>query len=261
VIAPPVRTLVVDDEPLARRALRALIDETDWLEWIGEAEDGPTAARLIGVERPELVFMDVELPGLSGIEVLSAANSTTMVVIFTTAYEEYALTAFELGAIDYLVKPFGRQRLERAIARAVPQLEAVRAGGGRSLAADSTFEDRVRLARGGRLPLTELFVRDRGSVIRVPLADVTRFEADDDYVAVYASGRRYLVHVTLSDLADRLDPGAFVRIHRSHIVQLSHVQSMAPVDPNRVAVRLADGSRVVASRTGTRALRGRVRGL
>ena len=129
----PIRTFVVEDEPLARSALRALIEARTELHWIGEAPDGDTALVRMAPEGAELVFLDINLPGMSGIEMLSRMASPP-VVVFTTAHEEYAITAFELGAIDYLLKPFGRGRFARAVERALPLVEAARARRGRGAA-------------------------------------------------------------------------------------------------------------------------------
>jgi two-component system LytT family response regulator len=253
-MSPPVRTVVVDDEALARQALRRQIADVDWLEWVGEAEDGPAAVALIESVRPELLFLDVELPGLSGLDVLSRTE-IPMVVVFTTAFEEYALAAFELGAIDYLKKPFGRSRLIRAVQRALPQLEALRSGRAGSAVPDSaSLAARLTTARRDSA-LNEIFVRQRGSVVPIRVQDIVRLEADGDYVALHANGRRHLLYMNLGDLAARLESARFVRIHRSHVVNLAHLSSVAPVDADRAAVVMTDGARLVASRSGTRVLR------
>jgi len=183
-----------------------MISDVAALEWVGEAEEGIAAASLIDRARPEVVFLDVQLPGVSGIEILAQAN-VPMVVVFTTAFEQYALAAFELGAIDYLKKPFGQERFNRAVERAAPQVEVLRAGGG---AGAALLESRIHYAREARHPMSELFVRDRGIITRIAVADVLRFEADGDYVSVVVAGRRYLVYLNLGDLADQLDQGCFI---------------------------------------------------
>ena len=255
-ISPPVRVAVIDDEALARRALRHQIAELQCLEWVGEAEDGPGALDLIESARPELLFLDVELPGLSGLDVLSRTD-VPMVVVFTTAYDDYALVAFELGAIDYLRKPFGRARLVRAVERAVPQLQALRerSRSDAMLQGAASLDSRLLATRQNAAPLTEIYVRDRGSVVTVHVRDIVRMEADGDYVAVYASGRRHLVYVNLRDFAERLESARFVRIHRSHVVNLAHLVSVTAADADRAAVEMSDGAHLTASRSGTRALR------
>ena len=253
-----MRALVVDDEPVARAALRELLGGVSWVECIGEAADGVEAVAAIRDQHPDLVFLDVQIPGMSGIEVLERA-AADVAVIFTTAHDEYAMMAFELGAIDYLRKPFGKERFLRALERARPHLDARRARTPESV----SLTERLAAAASSTLaaePLTRLFVRDRGQVIPLQVADIVRCEADGDYVAVHAGGRRHLIYVNLSDLASRLDPTRFIRVHRSHLINLDRVSAMAPFDASRLEVRLADGSKVVASRAGTQLLRGHVRG-
>lgn len=248
----PMRALVVDDEPLARQAVQQLLAEVDWLMWVGEASDGIAAVEAIHSLKPELVFLDIQMPGASGIEVLERANSD-VAVIFTTAYDEYAMMAFELGAIDYLRKPFGRERFMRALERARPFLDARRAA--RNPEQNVPLAERLVFAQQETRALTRIFVRDRSNIIPVQISDVVRFEADGDYVAVITAQRRHLVYVNLTDLWARLDAEHFVRIHRSHIVNLDRVTAMVAHDANRLEVRMIDGSRIVASRNGTQLLR------
>jgi two-component system LytT family response regulator len=249
------RALLVDDEPVALRALRDLLTEIPWIEVVGNAADGLAALDAIARDKPDLVFLDVQMPGASGIDVLERAGAD-LAVIFTTAHDDYAMTAFELGAIDYLRKPFGKARFVRAVERARPHLEAARQR--RDASAGSPLAERLAFAREPARPISRLFVRDRGAVIPVRAMDVVRCEADGDYVAVHARGRRHLVYVNLGDLEAQLDPERFVRVHRSHLVNLDFVASLEPHDANRLEVRLKDGLRVVASRAGTQLLRARI---
>jgi two-component system, LytTR family, response regulator len=240
-----VRALIVEDEPIARQRLRALIADTEWLECVGEAENGPAALRAIDELQPDLVFLDIELPEMSGLEVLERITHQPL-VIFTTAYSKYAVAAFELEALDYLIKPFGPERFSSALERVrkslkqpdhVPSLARAREG----LAHDQ--------------PLNRLFVRDRGKIVPVDLHDVLYLAAEDDYVAVHLPGRRYLVYLPLTDFERRLDPARFVRIHRSYIVNLDHVTALVPFDPHRLNVELRDGTRLLASRDRSKSLR------
>lgn len=259
-MSPAASTIIVEDEPLARRALRTLIADTAWLDLLGEADNGEQGLELIRVARPELIFLDIQLPGMHGVDVLAQAGRDT-VVILTTAFDEHALVAFELGAIDYIRKPFGRERFDRALMRAAPQITALRARARRSTGSDAEIPLEARLAqvREHSRPLDVIYARDRGSIVPIPIVEVHRLEADGDFVAVFWRERRYLVCVTLRELSSRLDPTRFVRVHRSHVVNLSAVAEMASIDANRVEVRMRDGSKVVASRTGTRLLRERAR--
>jgi len=250
----PIRALIVDDEPLARRALRALLADEPSVQLVGEARDGPEAIEAIRRLRPELVFLDVRLPGASGLEVLERAQADVR-VIFTTAHDDYAIAAFELGAIDYLRKPFGRERLMRAVERARPQVVSARQPRGGSV----PLADRLKAAGDPALPRTRIFVRDEGAVVPLRCDEIVRCESDGDYVVVHARGRQFPVYLNLGDLAQQLDAEQFVRVHRSHLVNLDQVAAVTAHDPSRVAITLKDGSRVIASRSGTLLLRRRFR--
>ena len=239
-----ITALIIDDEPLARRRVRELLGEVLWVECVGEVADGRGAVRAIDELQPDLVFLDIRMPGCSGLEILRRVSHIPA-VIFTTAYDRYAVTAFELAAIDYLLKPFSRDRFLQALARARPALES-RAG-----TADG---DRAREALGEG-PVSRLFVRENGRVVPLRASMVERLEACDDFAYALVQGRRYRINATLNDLERRLDPAAFVRIHRSHIVNLDHVAAWIPYDGSRFEVRLRDGTVLMASRQRSRVLR------
>src|SRR5262245_22572915 len=171
-----VRTLIVEDEPLARRTLHAMLSGIDWVECVGEAADGEQAVALIVSLSPELIFLDVQLPGFSGVEVLERTR-TNAAVIFATAFDTYALVAFELGAIDYVTKPFGPDRVARALGRAAMQVRAMREVTRERALSDAATPPseassiRARLDAVGSRPVTRMFARDRGTVIPIPVAD------------------------------------------------------------------------------------------
>lgn len=239
--------LIAEDEPIARRTLRELIATVPWLACVGEAENGLRAVELIDSLQPDLVFLDVEMPGVTGLEVLERVRYVPA-VIFTTAYDRYAVGAFELGAVDYLVKPFGRQRFLAAAERARRTLKSP----GERI---STVE-RVRVALDSAAePLSRIFVRDRGAITPVPVGAIERLEAEDDYVAVHADGQRYLVFLPLADFERRLDTGQFLRVHRCHIVNVEHVRRFVPFDGSRLQVEMRDGTRIIASRARSKELR------
>ncbi|HSC26894.1 MAG TPA: response regulator transcription factor [Vicinamibacterales bacterium] len=239
-----VTALVIDDEPLARRKVRELLNEVAWIECVGEVGDGRSAVRAIDEQQPDLVFLDIRMPGYSGLEILRRVTHVPA-VIFTTAYDRYAVTAFELAAVDYLLKPFSRDRFLRALARARPALES-RAG--------TTSAERAQEALG-TAPASRLFVREHGRVVPLRASLVERLEACDDFAYAHVQGRRYRINATLNDLEQRLDPAVFIRIHRSHIVNLDHVSAWTPYDGSRFEVRLRDGTVLMASRQRSRALR------
>ena len=239
-----VPTLVVDDEPLARAGLRAMLDAFEWIEVVGEAADGRAAVEAIQRQRPELVFLDVQMPGLLGTDVVREIEHQPLVV-FTTAYSQHAVTAFELGAVDYLLKPFGPARLAAA-------MERVRSAVGEPTAVGALDRLAGALAEG---PITRLFVRARGSLVPVAVAAVSWFEADGDYVTAHVGDTRHLLHLPLSRLEARLDPDRFVRVHRSHIVNLDHVRAFRNDARGNLKAELADGTRVPVSRSRAQTLR------
>jgi len=239
-----VRALVVDDEPIARAGLRAMLGAFDWVAVVGEAADGESAVTSIDALRPELVFLDVQMPGLLGTEVLQRLDQLPY-VIFTTAYSEHAVTAFELGAVDYLLKPFGPTRLAAA-------MERVRAALGEPAPVDAVARLTGALASG---PISRLFVRVGGTLVPLAVERVAHFEADGDYVIAHASNGRHLLHLSLSRLEERLDPARFVRVHRAHIVNLEQVRAFRPDTRGNLEAVLVDGSRVPVSRARAQELR------
>lgn len=244
-----VRVVVAEDEPHARAQLARLVEETDWLELVGQASDGRQAVTVIDRERPDLLLLDVVMPELSGLQVLERIRHRPLVV-FTTAYDRYAVAAFELEALDYLVKPFGARRFHAALERVRRQLAAGRP------AVSST--ERVQEAVSGE-PLRRVFARVGHRIVPVLVPKVSRFEAAGDYVKAHVDGEDLLLHVSLEELERRLDPRRFLRVHRSHIVNLDRVVRMEDSDDRRLDLFLQDGSRVTASRAGSSRLRGLIR--
>jgi len=237
-----VRALIAEDEPEARRNLRDYSSGVPWLRIEGEARDGPEAVRLIDRLRPDLLFLDVSLPGLSGLEVLGRIRHHPEIV-FTTAYDRFAVAAFEVGALDYLLKPFGRGRFLAA-------LDRIRRRAASRLPSSS---ERAKAAMG--TPLRRLYARTRDGILPIPVESIRRIRASGDYVEVHAGAGTHLLHLTLTELLARLDPNRFRRVHRSEIVNLDAVERFVPLDDRRLIVRLKDGVEIVASRSGSEALR------
>ncbi len=238
------RVVIADDEPLARRALRDHLSGVPWIGEVHETGDGLAAIRTIDAVRPDLLFLDVRMPGASGIAVAEQIACHPYIV-FTTAFDRYAVTAFELGALDYLLKPFGRDRVLAALARARAAMDL----GLPPIAA------RASRVLSSRQPLERVFVKEHGRMIAIPLDRVERLEACDDYVALCVDGRRHLLHVSLQDFCERIDPKHFLRVHRSHVVNLGFVAALEPRDGARLTVVLAGGARVPASRAGSAQLK------
>ena len=240
-----VTAVVADDEAVARAGLRDMLADFEWLAVTGEAASGPAAVETIERLRPELVFLDIQMPGFLGTDVLSRLTHKPFVV-FTTAHAQHAATAFELGALDYILKPFGRERLGKT-------LERVRAALGEPFSGPSAL-DRLKEALGTG-PMTRLFVRAGGAVIPVAVTSVKWFEADGDYITAHTGTHRYLLHLPLSRLETRLDPRKFMRIHRTRIVNLDHVAAFRPHGKGQLVAELKDGQRLVVSRERAKDIR------
>ena len=236
--------MIVDDERVARAGLREMLTATEWLTVIGEAADGRSAVETIDRLEPELVFLDIEMPGVKGTDILSQTAHQPFVV-FTTAYAEHAATAFELGALDYVLKPFGPERLSKT-------LERVRTAIGEPGSPPAL--DRLREALGAG-PMSRLFVRSGNGVFPVLVDDVSWFEASGDYVTAHTARAKYLLHLSLNRLEARLDAKRFVRIHRTHIVNLDHVVAFRRQARGLIA-ELKGGARVPVSRERAREIRG-----
>jgi two-component system, LytTR family, response regulator len=266
-----IRTLVVDDEPIARAGIVKLLEGESDVMVIGECRDGAEAVARIRALRPDLVFLDVQMPELSGFEVLSSLERHELpTTVFVTAYDEYALDAFEASAVDYLLKPFDRERFARALARARrflagDQLAVFRAkvasvlqtmsADGRSTApraapsqdpATAPNADRAtERTRGGD---SRLVIRTRGRIAFVAMAEIEWIETSRNYVRVRARGAWHTMREPLSTFASRLDPLQFVRVSRSCIVNLDRVREFRRQTNGQYTVLLDDGQRLVASR-------------
>jgi len=243
----PTRTLIVDDEAPARDRLRRLLAGLEDIQVIGEAEDGIQAVEMIEKQRPDLVLLDIQMPGLDGFGVIQALKDPPA-VIFITAYDEYAIRAFEVHALDYLLKPFSQERLEKAIRRTREAL-----AGEQELAAQlgPLLES---LTAEGRY-LTRLAVHDRDCIRVLDIAEVDWIGVEGEQVLVHVGDQGYPIRRTLSELEARLDPKRFFRAHRSAIVNLDRVQEIIPWFKGSHLLRLTTGAEVDLSRAQVRALR------
>ncbi|MEP6730803.1 MAG: LytTR family DNA-binding domain-containing protein [bacterium] len=239
-----ITVVIADDEPIARDGLRDMLAEVEWLRVVGEASNGLAAVEVINTLQPELVFLDIQMPGLLGTDVLGRVSHQPFVV-FTTAYAQHAVTAFELGALDYILKPFGAERLAKC-------LERVRAAFGEPNTLSAFSRLREALSNG---PMSRLFVRAGGGIVPVVVADIAWLESSGDYVTAHVGRSRYMLHLALSRLEARLDPTRFVRIHRTHIVNLDHVLAFKAAGRGRLVAELDDGATLVVSRERAKELR------
>ena len=221
----PIRTLIVDDEPLAREGLRLMLRAVPDVEVVGEAGDGAAAVRAIDAFRPDVVLLDVQMPGLNGFDVVEQAGGRHLpLVVFVTAYDAHALRAFQVHAFDYLLKPVQAARLAEAMTRVRADLARGVVPHERVL---DVLEEAVRPGGGeGRGFRTRFAVRDRDRYVLVQVADVDWIDAAANYVRLNARGREYLLRATLSEMERQLDPGTFSRIHRSTIVNVGRIREV-----------------------------------
>lgn len=240
-----IRAVVVDDEPLVRSSLRTVLEDRDDVELVGEAGDGSRARGIIEDLSPDLVFLDIRMPELDGFEMLSSLDEERLpAVIFVTAYDEYALRAFDVHAVDYVLKPFDEERLDTALTRAKRRLESEDASELRrrlkDLLADLGGErpgpDRIRVRTGKRIRY-------------VPVDEIRWLEATGNYVRLHLGDADHLIRSSLTDLVSRLEPRGFVRIHRSSAVNKGWVRELRPRPSGDADLTLKGGQELVVSRT------------
>jgi len=239
-----IGVLIVDDEEPARAVLREMLSHEPEVEIVGECANGFEAVKAAAELRPQAVFLDIEMPKLDGFEVLELIDPS-IAVVFVTAYDSYALRAFEVHAVDYVLKPFRAERLREALARA-----RARAG--------QRPEPAVlaNTARPAGQYARRVVVKDGSRIHLIPVERLDYAQARDDYVELRSEGKAYLKTQTLASLEASLDPAVFVRVHRSFLVRLDRVRAIEPYGKNDHVALLADGTRVPVSREGYARLRG-----
>jgi len=226
-----MRALIVDDERLARKELSKLLEEHPSIEVVGEAMNADEAEQMINEQNPDLLFLDIQMPGRTGFQLLESLDSAPLVV-FTTAYDEFALKAFEVNALDYLLKPIHPERLSEAVQKIS---EKERSRGGRARDKKLGLEDQV-------------FVKDGDRCWFVSLTNIRLFESDGNYIKVYFDSNRPMIHKSLNALDEKLDERAFFRASRKHIINLSWVESIEPWFNGGLMVKLKGGDKVEVSR-------------
>jgi two-component system LytT family response regulator len=235
-----LRIVIVDDEPPARARLRRLLKAHDDVEVVAECGDGATAVQVIEKESPDLVLLDVQMPELDGFEVLRTLDVPKLPeIIFVTAFDKYAVRAFEVHALDYVVKPVEQDRFDRALVRARQHLSEQRDG----------IAGLLRDLARERAYLTRLPVRSEGRIKVIDLAEVDWLGAADNYVTIHAGAREYLVRDTIAAVERQLDPAQFVRVHRSTIVRIDRIAELVPDLHGDFRIRLKNGAELALSRT------------
>jgi two-component system LytT family response regulator len=238
-----LRVLVVDDEAPARAVLREYLERVPGVSVAAECANGFEALKAADAQRPDVAFLDVEMPKLNGFEVRELLDPAILPV-FVTAYDEWAVKAFEVHAVDYVMKPFAPERIAAAVERARERLRA------RDLPSAEAFAAAAAGARPNGRPLERVVVRDGAKVHVIPAARLSSARAQDDYVEIRSEGKSYLKSQTLASLASSLDPARFVRVHRSHLVNVDFLTRLEGYAKTGFTAVLSDGMRVPVSREG-----------
>jgi two-component system LytT family response regulator len=240
----PTRVLIVDDEPLARERIRTLLSEDSNFEVAGEAGDGAAAAQAITALNPDLVLLDVQMPGADGFDVIDAVGADKMpFVVFVTAYDRYALRAFDVHALDYLLKPFDRDRFRQALTHANQQLDKQKGG-----EIEKRLAAIVNDLRPGKARTDRFVVKSGGRIFFVRTLDIDWIEAAGNYVKLHVGTDSHLIRETMNNVEARLSPETFVRIHRCHIVNIEQVRELQPWFNGEYVVFLKNGTRLTLSR-------------
>jgi two-component system, LytTR family, response regulator len=250
---PRFKVLIVDDEPISRRRLRRLLAFEPDCEVAGECENGMEAVQSLEREQVDILFLDVQMPEMDGFEVVHAIARSHPLIIFTSAFDEYALRAFEVQAFDYLLKPFDRRRFRESVQRARTQLNQTKSG---------TPDDRIltlfeNLANSRNAP-DRIAIRNNGRVIFLKLAEIDWIEAADNYVCLHSGKDTHVLRETMSELEARLDPARFIRVHRSAIVNLDRIKELQPWFRGDYKVVLSDGTELTLTKNHREKLESRL---
>ena len=235
-----IKTLIIDDEPLAASLVQEFLESFPQFEIAAVCQNGFQGLKAIQEHEPDLIFLDVQMPKITGFEMLELLDEPPA-VIFTTAFDQYALKAFDAMAIDYLLKPFSQERFTRAIDKYLAQQGRAEES---SVKMNELAEKRNRLV-----------VRVKNEIKIIPTHEVSFFEAEDDYIAIHATSGKYLKKMTMKSLEEALDPSKFVRVHRSYLINLNEITKIEPYERDNFLVLLRDGEKVPVSKTGYSRLR------
>ena len=256
-----IRTLIVDDEPLARRSLRLLLEKDSQIEILDECRNGREAVKAINTLSPDLLFLDIQMPEMDGFDVLARTGPERIqAIIFVTAFDQYALKAFDVHALDYLLKPFDDERFAHALKRAKSQIEAreIDRLSNRLLALLEERESERKGSKHQKSYLTRLMVKVSSRVVLLKVEDVDFIEAEGNYAKLHVGRKAHLLREKMHDLEAQLDPAKFVRIHRSIIVNLERIKEMHPHFNGDYIVVLEDGRQLRLSRTRREILEARL---
>ena len=258
----PIKTLIVDDEPLARRNLRLLLERDPQIEILGECRNGKEAVKAIETSRPDLIFLDIQMPEMDGFDVLeSVGPELVQAIVFVTAFDQYALKAFEVHALDYLLKPYDDLRFTQALRRAKSQIESreINKVSKRLLALLEERESHKGLSTGTKQYLNRVMLKLASRVILLRVDEIDWIEADGNYAKLHVGKKAHLLREKMQELESQLDPQRFVRIHRSIIVNLERIKELHPHFNGDYIVVLEDGIQLKLSRSRRENLESRLR--
>ena len=239
-----IRTLIVDDEPLARDRVKRLLRDEEDIEVVGECGNGKDAIDFIKSKNPDLVFLDIQMPEKSGLDVVKSLGGKRFpTIVFVTAYDKYALQAFDVHALDYLLKPFNRERIKRAVARAREQVEHRRMGN-----LDERLNSLIADLRSEKKYLERLVVKSVGRVFFLKTEEIDWIEAAGNYVKLHVGRDAHMIRETMNGIEAKLDPDKFLRIHRSTVVNIDRIKELHPMFSGDYAVILRDGTELALSR-------------
>ena len=239
-----INTLIVDDEPLARDRVKRFLRDVQDIKIIGECGNGREAVAAIKEQKPDLVFLDIQMPEKNGFDVVKSLDDRAMpAVIFVTAYDQYALQAFDVHALDYLLKPFNRERLHKAVSHARDQIETKRIG-----QLDERLVSLIKDLKADRKYLERLVVKSVGRVFFLKVDDIDYIEAAGNYVKLHTGRESHMIRETMNGIEAKLDPDKFLRIHRSTVVNIDRIKELHPMFSGDYAVILRNGTELALSR-------------
>lgn len=242
-----LKAVIIEDEELGRALVKKYTDEVDFLEVVAECENGFEGAKAINDYKPDIVFLDIQMPKLNGFEMLELIDEANRPeIIFTTAYNQYAIQAFELNAIDYLLKPFSKERFFEAVNKASTKIK-------------SNIPQESTISKLAQQPITEtlerVVVKSNHKIHVIPVSKMKYLEAQDDYVMIYHTEGKHLKQATMKYFEKHLDPEDFLRVHRSYIIRLDQVNQLEPYGKDSYIARLKDGATIKISKSGLKSLK------
>lgn len=237
-----IRALIIDDEKLARDIVKTYLSKYPVIEIIGECTNGFDAVKMISEQQPDLIFLDIQMPKLTGFEMLEIIDNPP-VIIFTTAFDQYAIKAFEVNATDYLLKPFSEDRFADAINKAVKQVE-------NKSGTDKKLDGLLKHIESREEFIERVVIKSGQKISIIPVNEIKYIEAQDDYVMIYSEKGNFLKQKTMKYFEENIDPAEFIRIHRSYIVNIMHVKQIQLVEKESYNALLYDNTKLPVSKTG-----------